>query len=79
MKATPTSSILTFFAFLFNFGAVYVLTLMLPFGMSINVWFKILLAFLLTTGEVLAATAAFYVFKEENRPAAKAARPPGNN
>ena len=56
MKATPTSSILTFFAFLFNCGAVYVLTLMLPFGMSINVWFKILLAFLLTTGEVLQRT-----------------------
>lgn len=74
----PLSTTLTFFAFLFNLGAVYVIWLMLPFGLAINVWFKILLAFLLTTGEVLACVAALYVY-EENRPTRKAFKPTGDN
>jgi len=69
---------LTISAFLFNIGAVFVLSLMLPFGLDVNPGFKILLAFLLTTGQVLAATAAYYVV-EENRPSRKAVKPPGNN
>jgi hypothetical protein len=51
---------------------------MLPFGLAVNVWFKILLAFLITTGEVLACAAAIYVH-EEHRPSRKVAKHPGNN
>jgi FtsH-binding integral membrane protein len=74
----PLSTVLTVFAFLFNLCAVFVLSLMLPFGLAVNVWFKILLAFLITTGEVLACAAAIYVH-EEHRPSRKVAKHPGNN
>jgi len=73
-----TSATLTFFAFLFNLGAVFLLVRMLPYGASISVGYKLLFAFMVTTGEVLACTAAFYGYKE-NQPATKTKELPGRN
>jgi len=69
---------LAFFAFLFNIGAICLLVRMLPYGISINVGFKIVLAFCLTTGEVLACASAFYAYKE-NQPSRKTEKLPGRN
>ena len=73
-----TSAMLTAFAFLFNLGAVFLLVKMLPYGTSISVWYKISLAFMVTTAEVLACTAAFYGYKE-NQSSRKTKELPGRN
>jgi hypothetical protein len=75
---TITSSSLTATAFLFNLGAIFLLVRMLPYGVTIDVWYKILLAFLLTTGEVLACAAAFYAYKE-NQSSRTTKELPGRN
>jgi hypothetical protein len=72
------SALFTFLAFICNLCAIGIAVRIMPFGETINIGFKLLLAFIITNGQVLAFVAAHYAIKE-NRPSRKAPEPSGNN